>query len=377
MNSLNIGGLEVRLPIIQGGMGVGISLSGLASAVANEGGIGVISSVGVGMNESNYANNFRDSNRIGLIKEIRKARTKTKGILGVNIMLALTDFDEILKISVDEKIDVVFMGAGLPLKIPSSILQQNDENTKTKFVPKVSSARAAKLIFQYWSNKYQRIPDAVVVEGPKAGGHLGFKKKDLNDPKFNIFNLIKETIPEIDKFEQQYGIEIPVIAAGGIYTGKDIYEIMQAGAKGVKMGTRFVTTNECDAAMSFKKNYLSCKKEEDIAIIDSPVGLPGRVIRNNFVDQILNGEKKPIKCPWKCIKTCNYKEAPFCIALALINSAKGHFSEGFSFAGTNAYLADKIQTVKETFSELILEYDSLTYMKTIEKSLQFSNKSVA
>lgn len=377
MNSLNIGGLEVRLPIIQGGMGVGISLSGLASAVANEGGIGVISSVGVGMNESNYANNFRDSNRIGLIKEIRKARTKTKGILGVNIMLALTDFDEILKISVDEKIDVVFMGAGLPLKIPSSILQQNDENTKTKFVPKVSSARAAKLIFQYWSNKYQRIPDAVVVEGPKAGGHLGFKKKDLNDPKFNIFNLIKETIPEIDKFEQQYGIEIPVIAAGGIYTGKDIYEIMQAGAKGVKMGTRFVTTNECDAAMSFKKNYLSCKKEEDIAIIDSPVGLPGRVIRNNFVDQILNGEKKPIKCPWKCIKTCNYKEAPFCIALALINSAKGYFSEGFSFAGTNAYLADKIQTVKETFSELILEYDSLTYMKTIEKSLQFSNKSVA
>ena len=377
MNSLNIGGLEVRLPIIQGGMGVGISLSGLASAVANEGGIGVISSVGVGMNESNYANNFRDSNRIGLIKEIRKARTKTKGILGVNIMLALTDFDEILKISVDEKIDVVFMGAGLPLKIPSSILQQNDENTKTKFVPKVSSARAAKLIFQYWSNKYQRIPDAVVVEGPKAGGHLGFKKKDLNDPKFNIFNLIKETIPEIDKFEQQYGIEIPVIAAGGIYTGKDIYEIMQAGAKGVKMGTRFVTTNECDAAMSFKKNYLSCKKEEDIAIIDSPVGLPGRVIRNNFVDQILNGEKKPIKCPWKCIKTCNYKEAPFCIALALINSAKGYFSEGFSFAGTNAYLADKIQTVKETFSELILEYDSLTYMKTIEKSLQFSKKSVA
>jgi len=377
MNSLNIGGLEVRLPIIQGGMGVGISLSGLASAVANEGGIGVISSVGVGMNESNYANNFRDSNRIGLIKEIRKARTKTKGILGVNIMLALTDFDEILKISVDEKIDVVFMGAGLPLKIPSSILQQNDENTKTKFVPKVSSARAAKLIFQYWSNKYQRIPDAVVVEGPKAGGHLGFKKKDLNDPKFNIFNLIKETIPEIDKFEQQYGIEIPVIAAGGIYTGKDIYEIMQAGAKGVKMGTRFVTTNECDAAMSFKKNYLSCKKEEDIAIIDSPVGLPGRVIRNNFVNQILNGAKKPIKCPWKCIKTCNYKEAPFCIALALINSAKGYFSEGFSFAGTNAYLADKIQTVKETFSELILEYDSLTYMKTIEKSLQFSNKSVA
>jgi len=377
MNSLNIGGLEVRLPIIQGGMGVGISLSGLASAVANEGGIGVISSVGVGMNESNYANNFRDSNRIGLIKEIRKARTKTKGILGVNIMLALTDFDEILKISVDEKIDVVFMGAGLPLKIPSSILQQNDENTKTKFVPKVSSARAAKLIFQYWSNKYQRIPDAVVVEGPKAGGHLGFKKKDLNDPKFNIFNLIKETIPEIDKFEQQYGIEIPVIAAGGIYTGKDIYEIMQAGAKGVKMGTRFVTTNECDAAMSFKKNYLSCKKEEDIAIIDSPVGLPGRVIRNNFVNQILNGAKKPIKCPWKCIKTCNYKEAPFCIALALINSAKGYFSEGFSFAGTNAYLADKIQTVKETFSELILEYDSLTYMKTIEKSLQFSKKSVA
>ncbi|MBI9037215.1 MAG: nitronate monooxygenase [Bacteroidales bacterium] len=376
MNSLNIGGLKARLPIIQGGMGVGISLSGLASAVANEGGIGVISAVGIGLNEPNYSNNFRDANRTALIKEIRKAKAKTKGIIGINIMLALTDFDEILNIGINEKIDVVFMGAGLPLKIPSIISQQKFENTKTKFVPKVSSAKAAKLIFQYWSNKYQRVPDAVVVEGPKSGGHQGFKKKDLNDPNINIFNLIKETIPEIDKFEQQYGIEIPIIAAGGIYTGKDIFEIMQAGAKGVKMGTRFVTTDECDAAMSFKKNYLSCKKE-DITIIDSPVGLPGRVIRNNFVDQILNGAKKPIKCPWKCLKTCDYKEVPFCIAKALINSAKGYFSEGFSFAGTNAYLADKIQTVKETFSELILEYDTLTYMKTIEKSLQFSNKSVA
>ncbi len=376
MNSLNIGGLEARLPIIQGGMGVGISLSGLASAVANEGGIGVISAVGIGMNEPDYVENFRDSNRLALIKEIRKAKAKTKGVLGVNIMLAMSDFDETLKIAIDEKIDIVFMGAGLPLRLPSKVSQSILESTNTKFVPKVSSAKAAKLIFQYWSNKYQRIPDAVVIEGPKSGGHQGFKKNELNDPSINIFNLIKETIPVIDKFEQQYGIEIPVIAAGGIYTGRDIFEIMQAGAKGVKMGTRFVTTYECDAAMPFKKNYLSCKKD-DITIIDSPVGLPGRVIRNSFVDQILNGIKKPIKCPWKCLKTCNYKEAPFCIAHALINAAKGNLSDGFSFAGTNAFLANKIQSVKETFSELILEFDSLTYMNTIEKSLQFSKRSVA
>jgi len=307
------------------------------------------------MLEPNYEKNFREANKSALRKEIRKAKSLTDGVLGVNIMLAVTDYDEMLKIALEEKIDIAFIGAGLFLRKPSIIPDSLFENSSTKFVPKVSSAKAARLIFQYWANKYNRVPDAVVVEGPLAGGHLGFRKDDLENQKFNLPNLISETVSEMVPFEQRFGIEIPVIAAGGIYNGEDMYKIMQYGAKAVKIGTRFVTTYECDASMEYKESYIK-SKEEDIAIIDSPVGLPGRVILNDFVKKIQNGYTKPVKCPWKCLKTCNFKEVKYCIAEALFNSAKGNMSEGFAFAGSNAYLATKIQSVKETINDLILEY---------------------
>ncbi|MCH7658208.1 MAG: nitronate monooxygenase [Bacteroidetes bacterium] len=360
MESLQIGDLHIKLPIIQGGMGVAISLSGLASAVANEGGVGVISSVAIGMLELDYAKNFRMANQSSLRREIRKAKSLTDGVLGVNLMIAITDYEDMLRIALEEKIDIVFIGAGLLLKKPSTIPDSLLESSKTKFVPKVSSAKAARIIFQHWANKYNHVPDAVVVEGPLAGGHLGFKKDDLENQKFNLSNLISETVSEMVPFEQRFGIEIPVIAAGGIYNGEDMYKIMQLGAKAVKIGTRFVTTYECDASMEYKESYIKCRKE-DITIIDSPVGLPGRVIINDFVKKIQNGYTKPVKCPWKCLKTCNYKEVQYCIAEALFNSARGKMSEGFSFAGTNAYLATKIQTVKETIDDLILEYTSTKY----------------
>ncbi len=350
MKPLNIGGLKVELPIIQGGMGVCVSLSGLASAVANEGGIGVISAVGIGMKVPGYRKNFRESNKIALRKEIRKAREKTAGVIGVNIMLAVTDFEDLLHISIEEKVDIVFVGAGLFLKLPEGI-----ENSQTKFVPKVSSARAAKLIFKYWSEKYDRVPDAIVVEGPLCGGHVAFKKEDVLLPQNSLIKIVKETVKEIEAFEYQYNIEIPVIAGGGVYTGKDIYEVMEAGAKGVKMGTRFVTTNECDVSEKFKLNYIKSTKN-DITLIDSPVGLPGRVITNDFVKDIQNGKTKPVNCPWKCLKTCDYKKVPFCIAEALFNAAEGNFDNGFSFAGTNAYLAEKIISVEETFNQIMREY---------------------
>ena len=179
MNELKIGNLSVKIPIIQGGMGVCVSLSGLASAVANEGGIGVISAVGIGMTEPDYQKNFREANKKALKREIRKARLKTNGIIGVNIMMAVTDFDDLLEVALKEKIDVVFIGAGLPLKRPPNINRSVLECSNTKFIPKVSSARAAKLIFQYWSQKYNRVPDAIVLEGPLAGGHIGFKKDEI------------------------------------------------------------------------------------------------------------------------------------------------------------------------------------------------------
>ncbi len=355
MNTLNIGGLKVSLPVIQGGMGVCVSLSGLASAVANQGGIGIISAVNIGMLESDYRKHFRKSNKIALQKEIRKARLKTNGVIGVNIMMAVTDFDDLLKTAIEEEVDVVIIGAGLPLKVPSIIGLRVFAQTRTKFIPKVSSARAAKLIFKHWSEKYHRVPDAIVVEGSLAGGHLGFKRKELENPTKTLSDIVKETVNEIAVFEQHYGIEIPVIAGGGIYTGKDMFEIMAAGAKGVKMGTRFVTTRECDVSDAFKQNYLKANKE-DILLIDSPVGLPGRVIVNDFVKSIQHGEQKPVKCAWKCLKTCDYKKVPYCIADALFNAARGDFDNGFSFAGSKAYLAQRITTVKETIEEIKTEY---------------------
>ncbi len=354
MREFRIGNLKIRMPIIQGGMGVGISLSGLASAVANQGGVGVISAVGIGMTEPNYRSNFRECNKIALKKEIRKAKQNSNGVIGVNIMLAVSDFDDLLKISIEEKIDIVFLTAGLPLKRPDidiSLL----ENSSTKFIPKVSSARAAGLIFQYWSEKYNRVPDAIAIEGPLSGGHLGFKKRNLVNPQITLASIIKETVAEMESFEFKYGKEIPVIAAGGIYSGKDIYEIMEVGASAVKMGTRFVTTYECDASDQFKQSYLDCSKD-DITLIDSPVGLPGRVISNDFVRQIQQGQCKPVNCPWKCLKTCDYTKVQFCIAEALFNAGVGNLSEGFSFAGTNAYLAKKIISVKDTFNQLKKEY---------------------
>jgi nitronate monooxygenase len=371
MKTLKIGDIEVKLPIIQGGMGVAISLSGLASAVANEGGIGVISAAAIGMIEPDYIKNFREANKRALRKEIQRAKSLTKGVIGVNIMMALSDHEDLIKVSIEEKADLIIMGAGLPLKIPAIIAEAGYTDNHTKLAVKVSSAKAAKLIFQYWAGKYQLIPDAVVVEGPLAGGHLGFKKEELTHDMVPLSKLIEETVAAIRPFEEQFGKEVPVIAAGGIYTGKDIYDIMQAGAKGVKLGTRFVTTHECDASLAFKESYIACSKE-DITIIDSPVGLPGRVIKNKFVEQIQQGNTKPFKCVWHCLSSCDYRKAPYCIAQVLFNSARGRMSNGFAFSGTNAYLATKIQHVSEVISELVAEYDSELKKQQLIESKQLT-----
>jgi NAD(P)H-dependent flavin oxidoreductase YrpB (nitropropane dioxygenase family) len=356
MKSLRIGDLKIKMPIIQGGMGVAISLSGLASAVANQGGIGVISAAAIGMTEPGFEKNYRNANKTALRKHIRRARELSDGVLGVNLMVALSDYDELLKVSIEENIDVVFMGAGLPLKLPQFVLDQGFENIHTKFIPKVSGAKAAKLIFSYWASKFNHIPDAVVVEGPMAGGHLGFKKEELLEDNISLSTLIRETVEVISVFEKQFNKKVPVIAAGGIYTGKDMFEIMKSGASAVKMGTRFVTTHECDADIKFKESYINSKKE-DITLIASPVGLPGRVIGSEFVDKINNGETRPFKCPWKCLKSCNFKEVPYCISQILNNSAQGKLDEGFAFAGSNAWKATEIQSVKQVFDELKEEYN--------------------
>jgi nitronate monooxygenase len=354
LQRLKIGEWMPRLPIIQGGMGVGISLSGLAGAVAAEGGVGVIATAGIGMLEPDFFSHFLEANVRALKTEIRRARERSQGVLGVNIMVALSNFSDLVKAAVEEKIDIIFSGAGLPLNLPE-FLKSTRGSGRTKLVPIVSSARAAGLIIRKWVGKYDYSPDAFVVEGPLAGGHLGFKPEQIQDPRYSLPALLTEVIAEVRKFEEEHKKEIPVIAAGGIYTGADIRRFMELGASGVQMATRFVATEECDASMEFKKAYLG-SKEEDLTIINSPVGMPGRAIRNAFIEDVNRGQKKPFKCPYHCIVTCKPETSPYCIALALTNAFKGNLKHGFAFAGANAYRVRKIVSVKEVFASLQDEY---------------------
>ena len=352
MPKLKIGDAVARLPIVQGGMGVGISLSGLASAVANEGGIGVIAANSIGMLDPEYYAKNKDANSIILRKEIRKAREKTSGLIGVNIMVAVDDYPDLVRVAIEEKVDMVFLGAGLPIKgIPVEDLR----TAGVKVIPIVSSARAAGLIFKSWSKKYKDIPDAVVVEGPKAGGHLGFKAEQIDNPDFALERILPGVAAAIKIFEEKFHRSIPVIAAGGVFTGADIYQAFKLGAGGVQMGTRFVATHECDANIRFKESYVACRKE-DIAIIKSPVGLPGRAIRNRFLKDIAAGKKIGFKCAWRCLKSCDIKNARYCISLALDNARQGILDKGFAFAGSNAYRVDKIVSVNELLQELIHQY---------------------
>lgn len=348
MKVLKIGNLVIPIPIIQGGMGVGVSMSGLASAVANEGGVGVISAAGLGLIHKNSALTYLQANIEGLKKEIRLAKEKTKGVLGVNIMVAMSNFEDMVKTAISEKIDIIFSGAGLPLDLPQFLTK----DSKTKLVPIISSGRAAKLICDRWKSRYDYLPDAIVLEGPKAGGHLGFKRDQLDNAQFTLEVLLKDVKEAVAEFEIKYLKKIPIIAAGGIYTGSDICKIMEQGADAVQIGTRFVTTTECDASDKFKQAYINAS-EKDMEIIQSPVGLPGRAVFNEFIDKVKQGLKVPVKCPFHCIKTCDVTSSPYCIISALYNAYKGNMEKGYAFGGCNAYLATKITSVKETFKELL------------------------
>lgn len=349
---LAIGDLTAPLPIIQGGMGIGISMSGLASAVARSGGIGVIASVMIGMTEPDFHKDPKGSTFRAFEKQIRMAKEAAPGgIIGVNIMVALQDYDELARIAATSGADLIISGAGLPLRLPGLI----PEGCDTKLVPIVSSGRAAQIICHRWSEHYGRLPDAIVVEGPMAGGHLGFKREELDDPQNAIEILTVEVIEAVKPFEAQAGRRIPVIAAGGIYTGEDIYKFIKMGAAGVQMGTRFVATHECDASDRFKQAYIEAKKE-DIEIIVSPVGLPGRALKGPFVEKAKRGEKRPRICVNKCIKTCHFKETPYCISMALINAQRGNLDAGFVFCGANVWRVNKIVSVQELMDELVEGY---------------------
>ncbi len=367
MKCLKIGELTARIPIIQGGMGVGISMSGLASAVANEGGVGVIAAAGIGMLERDAFSNYMEASVRRLRNEIRKARAATQGLLGVNIMVALSNFPDLVRTAIEEKAHFIFSGAGLPTNLPEFLKGARGAG-RTKLVPIVSSARAAGLIIRKWVQKYDYVPDAFVVEGPLAGGHLGFKPEQLQDPEFSLPKLVGEVVAEVRRFEDETRKEIPVIAAGGIYTGADIRDYLDRGASGVQMATRFVGTEECDASPEFKKAYLEAGPD-DMVIIKSPVGMPGRAIRNQFIEDVGAGKKKPFRCPYHCIVTCDQQKSPYCIALALTSALRGRLKHGFAFAGSNAYRVKRIVSVKDLVATLVREYGTSLAATGLEKAL--------
>jgi len=348
MPELRIGDLTLSVPVIQGGMGVGVSKASLAAAVSAAGGLGVIASVGLG-NTVASEKRYEETSRQALVDEIAKVK-KLNLPVGVNVMVALSNYQSLAEACAEAGADVIISGAGLPLRLPEYV-----KDPKVKLVPIVSSGRAAALICKTWLRKTERLPDAIVVEGPMAGGHLGFKYEELEDGTAgSLEELVQDVLAVTSEYEQSHGRKIPVIAAGGIFTGQDIVRVLGLGASGVQMGTRFVGTSECDASDAYKQAYLDAT-EEDVILIKSPVGLPARVLRNGFVSRSLDGEKRRFTCPYRCLLTCDAATANYCIADALVNSSLGQMDDGFAMCGQNAHRVNEIVPVRELFRELAEE----------------------
>ena len=348
LKPLNIDGLIAKIPIVQGGMGVGISLDRLAGNVALAGGVGIISTAQIGFREPGYDEKPLETNLSAIKKYIDKAREIAKGgVIGVNIMVATRYYEEYVKAAVKAGVDLIVSGAGLPTKLPELV-----KNTKTKIAPIVSSVKSAKVICKLWDRHYSKSPDMVVIEGPKAGGHLGFSKDEVDNITDDEYDKEIAAIKQVvDEYADKYSKHIPVIFGGGVYDKQDVEHYMGLGIDGVQMGTRFVTTYECDASDEYKQSYINAK-EEDIRIVKSPVGMPGRAIYNDFMVKSETENFKLKKCH-QCIATCKAKDIPYCITDALVNAANGDVDNALLFCGAKAYKATKLEHVSDIFAEIV------------------------
>ncbi|MFH1550872.1 MAG: nitronate monooxygenase family protein [Planctomycetota bacterium] len=352
LEPLIIGDLEISIPIIQGGMGVMVSTAPLAAAVAECGGAGTIASVGLGYGTEENETNFLKASREGLEREIRRARELTRGVVGINILTVASNYADLARTGIREKADFIISGAGLPLRLP-----EYAGESATKLIPVVSSARAVNIIIRTWRKRYDRLPDAIVVEGPLAGGHLGFRPEHLH-PCGDNGNVLEQLVADVLKVVAEYkgtsGRQIPVIAAGGIFNGKDVARFLGLGAAGVQIATRFVATHECTVPDTFKNLYLAAGKD-DLVIIPSPVGMPGRAIKTKLIDRIMRGERVPFKCNYRCLRVCDPKTAAYCIARAMFNAVSGDIDNAVVFAGSNVTRVNKIVSVKELLDEIVGE----------------------
>lgn len=342
-NPFTLGELVAELPIIQGGMGVGISLSGLAGSVAAAGGVGILSGAQMGYREADFVRNSAEANRRALFKEIRRAKEIAggRGIVGINIMVALNNYAEIVRDAVKAGIDLIVCGAGLPLNLPQLV-----EDAKVKLAPIVSSGRAIKLILKSWMQRYQRLPDMVVVEGALAGGHLGFKREDIVEKRYKpLGELLREVRAELRPIEEARGVSIPVVAAGGIDDGDEAAMLFAAGAAGIQVATPFIATEECDADRRYKEAYVRAG-EEDLQIILSPAGLPGRALRSPLIERLERGREAVRYCT-RCLAPCDPATTPFCITDALIEAARGNWERGLFFSGAGVGKLKAIVGVKD------------------------------
>ena len=348
LKPLNIDGLIAKYPIVQGGMGVGISLDRLAGNVALAGGVGIISTAQIGFREPGYDESPLETNLAAIKKYIDKAREIANGgVIGVNIMVATRHYEEYVKAAVKAGVDLIVSGAGLPTSLPELV-----KNTKTKIAPIVSSVKSAKVICKLWDRRYNKTPDMVVIEGPKAGGHLGFSKDEVENITDEEYDKEIVAIKQVvDEYAEKYSKHIPIIFGGGVYDKDDVEHYMSLGIDGVQMGTRFVTTYECDASDEYKQAYINAKKE-DIRIVKSPVGMPGRAIYNNFMAKSETENFKLKKCH-QCIVTCKAKDIPYCITDALVNAANGDVDNALLFCGEKAYKATKLEHVSDIFTEIV------------------------
>lgn len=373
LKPLVIGDLVVEKPIIQGGMGVGISLHRLAGAVAKAGGMGIISAAQIGFGEPDFTTNFVEANLRAIRREMKLAREiAPKGAIGFNIMVATKHYDMWVKEAVKSGADIIISGAGLPVSLPEYVEAAYAEMEKSgqelpdrriKLAPIVSSAKSAMVICKMWDRKCHMAPDLVVVEGPLAGGHLGFSLDQLTGYGADTEDVpstyrqadydqeVKAVMKVVREYGDKYGKHIPVVTAGGIYNHQDVLHQLELGADGVQVATRFVTTEECDAADAYKQAYIKAGKE-DIVITQSPVGMPGRAILNPFLSQIKGGSRPAIKSCFQCLEHCDIRTIPYCITMALVHAAEGDIDNGLLFCGSNAYQADKIDTVDHVMKEL-------------------------
>lgn len=349
MKPLNIGLKTAKIPVIQGGMGVGISLGNLAGSVAREGAVGIISSAQIGFREPDFDKNPREANLRAIDKEMKKARELSPdGIIGFNVMTALKDHEAHVRAAAAAGADLIISGAGLPTNLPEYV-----EGTSACIAPIVSSDKSAKVILKYWDKKYGRTADLVVIEGPKAGGHLGFKKEELDFYTEELYDQeIGRIMQTVKSYAEKYNRHIPVVLAGGIFGHEEVMHALSLGADGVQVATRFVTTEECDAHINYKMAYIKAGKE-DITIAKSPVGMPGRTILNPFLKRVILGERIPHTPCHRCLAHCNPAEIPYCITDGLVNAANGKVDDALLFCGANVYRAEKIETVKEVLDSLI------------------------